>query len=81
MTWAAPTRNTDGSALTNLAGYRIYYGTNRATLNRSVDVPRAGATDYVVQGLETGTWYFAVAAYTNSGLESVYSSVVSKTIT
>jgi hypothetical protein len=81
VSWGAPTRNTDGSALTNLAGYRVYYGSSPGALGQSVDVPSAGATDYVVQGLKTGTWYFAVVAYTNSGLESTRSSVVSKTIT
>jgi hypothetical protein len=80
VTWTAPTTNTDGSALTDLAGYRIYYGTSPSALSNSVDVPNAGASDYVVQGLSTGTWYFAVAAYTNTGLESSYSSVVSQTI-
>jgi Fibronectin type III domain len=81
VTWTAPTTNTNGSALTNLAGYRVYYGTSSGALNQSVDVPNAGATDYVVQDLTAGTWYFAVAAYTNTGLQSSYSSVVSKTIT
>jgi len=81
VTWTAPTTNTNGSALTNLAGYRVYYGTNSSALNQSVDVPSAGATDYVVTGLTAGTWYFAVAAYTNTGLQSAYSSVVSKSIT
>jgi Fibronectin type III domain len=81
ITWTAPTTYTNGSALTNLAGYRVYYGTSSNALSRSVDVPNAGATDHVVQDLTAGTWYFAVAAYTNTGLESAYSSVVSKTIT
>lgn len=80
VSWAPPTTNTNGSALTNLAGYRIYYGTSPDTLNQTVDVPNAGATDYVVQGLALGTWYFAVAAYTNAGLQSGLSSVASKTI-
>lgn len=79
--WSAPTANTNGSALTNLAGYTIHYGTSRSALTKSVDVRSAGATDYVVQGLSGGTWYFAVTAYTNTGLESTYSSVVSTTIT
>ena len=81
VSWSAPTTNTNGSALTDLAGYRVYYGTSPDTLDQSVDVPRAGATDYVVPSLKSGTWYFAVAAYTNTGLESVHSHVVSKTIT
>lgn len=81
VSWSAPTANTDGSALTDLAGYRVYYGTSPGALSQSVDVPKAGAIDYVVPGLKTGTWYFAVAAYTNTGLESTRSKVVSKTIT
>lgn len=81
VSWTAPTLNTNGSALTDLAGYTIYYGTSPDALTQTVDVASAGATDYVVQGLSQGTWYFAVAAYTNSGLQSSFSTVVSKTIT
>jgi hypothetical protein len=81
VSWTAPTTNTNGSALTNLAGYRVYYGTSPSMLKQSVDVPNAGASDYVIQGLTQGTWYFAVTAYTNTGLQSSFSSVVSKTIT
>lgn len=81
MTWSPPTSNTNGSALTDLAGYTIYYGTSPGNLNLSVKVPNAGATDHVVQGLPGGTWYFAVTAYTNAGLQSSYSVVVSRTIT
>lgn len=81
VTWTAPTANTNGSALTDLAGYTIHYGTSPGALSQVVNVPSAGATDYVVQGLTGGTWYFAVTAYTNTGLQSGYSSVVSKTIT
>jgi predicted small secreted protein len=81
VSWSAPTANTDGSALTNLAGYRVYYGTAPNTLNQSLDVPSAGANEFIVGGLQVGTWYFAVVAYTNTGLESTHSSVVSKSIT
>lgn len=81
VTWTAPTANTNGSALTNLAGYTIHYGTRVTALTKSVNVASAGATDYVVRGLAGGTWYFAVTAYTNTGLQSNYSSIVSKTIT
>lgn len=81
VTWTAPTANTNGSALTDLAGYTIYYGTSPTALTQSVSVPNAGATDHVVQGLTGGTWYFAVKAYTSAGLQSSYSAIISRNIT
>src|SRR5262245_39192746 len=33
VTWTAPTLNTDGSALTDIAGYRVLYGTSPANLS------------------------------------------------
>lgn len=80
VTWSAPTTNTNGSALTDLAGYTIHYGKSPGALTQTVKIPNAGASDHVVQGLTGGTWYFAVTAYTNTGLQSGYSTVVSKTI-
>jgi hypothetical protein len=80
VSWTPPTTNTNGSALTDLAGYRIYYGTSPSQLTYSIQVANAGAYDYVVQGLTAGTWYFAVSAYTNTGLQSALSAVASKTI-
>src|SRR5690606_12685719 len=32
LSWSKPTENTDGSALTDLAGYRVYHGRNAASL-------------------------------------------------
>ena len=51
VSWTAPTRNTDGSALTNLAGYRIFYGTSRNSLDQSVQVSNPGITTFVVEDL------------------------------
>jgi hypothetical protein len=80
LTWDAPVANADGTRLTDLAGYRIYYGKSAASLDRSIDVPSPTEHTYVVQHLSTGTWYFAVAAYTTSGMESPRSQLASKTI-
>jgi Putative Ig domain len=80
LTWIAPTQNTDGSALTNLAGYHIYYGQSAGNLNQSVQVANPGLTTYVVSGLGSGTWYFTINDYTSAGTESAVSNVVSKTI-
>lgn len=80
LSWQAPTSNTNGTALTDLAGFRIYYGTNSSSLTRVIDVSNPGAVSYVVTNLAAGTWYFAITAYTNTGQESAKSNVGSKTI-
>lgn len=80
LSWMAPTQNTDGSALTNLSGYRIYYGTSATSLTQSVDLPNAGILTYVLGNLSPATWYFAVKAVAG-GVESDLSNVASKTIT
>lgn len=78
--WVAPTQNSDGSALTDLAGFRIYFGTNSGSLTQVVQVTNAQATSYVVSGLTSGTWYFAVTSYGSDGTESARSAEASKTI-
>lgn len=80
VTWTAPVANVDGSALTDLAGYHIHYGTSASSLTTIVDVPSPGATTYTLANLASGTWYFAASAYTTSGLESTLSNTLSKSI-
>ena len=80
VTWTAPTQNTDGSALTNLAGFNLYYGTSASNLNQSVQIANPGLTTYALGNLAPGAWYFAVNAYTTAGAESALSSIASKTI-
>ena len=80
VSWTPPTTNTDGSTLTDLAGYNIYYGTSSTALTQKVQVSNVGVTNYVISGLASGTWYFAVTAYTTAGAESSLSDVASKTI-
>jgi hypothetical protein len=80
LTWTAPTLNTDGSPLTNLAGYHIYYGTSAGSLSNMAAVSSAGATSYTVGNLSAATWYFGIKSYTTSGVESAMSGVGSKTV-
>jgi len=80
LSWTPPTRNTDGSTLTNLAGYKIYYGTSSGAMNKTVQISNAGMSSYVIENLTPATYYFAVKAYTSSGAESQLSNTASKTI-
>jgi hypothetical protein len=80
LSWTAPTQNTDGSSLIDLAGYRIIYGTSPSALTQTVQVANAGITRYTMDNLSPGTYYFAVRAYTSSGTESSNSNVMSKIV-
>jgi len=80
LSWEAPTTTTNGTMLTDLAGYRIYYGLDSADLSETVDLATIGVQTYVIDNLGAGTWYFAIKAVTSAGIESALSNVVSKTI-
>ena len=80
LSWIAPTENTNGTPLTDLAGYHIRYGTDPGELTRSIDLSTTSTTAYEISGLSTGTYYFAISAYTAMGIESVDSAVGYKTI-
>ncbi len=80
LSWEAPTQRVDGSPLTNLAGFRLYYGTSASSLNNVVQVPDPGARNRIINNLTIGTWFFAASAYDQSGVESARSNVASKTI-
>jgi hypothetical protein len=80
LSWVPPTTNTNGTPLTDLAGYIINYGTSSTNLTQQINVSNATATGYTVTGLTTGTWYFTVSAYASDGTQSAPSNVASKTI-
>ena len=80
VTWSVPTHNTDGSVLTDLSSYRIFYGTSPSTMIQSVDVSGASTTSRTITGLSPGTYYFAVAAINNGGVASDPSNAVSMTV-
>lgn len=80
LSWSAPTQNTDGTALTNLAGYDIYYGTSATAMTQKVTITTAGLQTYVISNLSSGKWYFEVIAVNSTGVESNPSGAVSMTI-
>lgn len=80
LSWDAPSTRTDGSPLTNLAGFKLYYGTSSGNLSNVVQVSDPGARSWVIENLTVGTWFFAASAYDQSGMESARSNVASKTI-
>lgn len=80
LTWAAPTTRDDQSALTNLAGYYVYYGQRSGEYVQKIAVSDPSTTSHLIRDLSPGTWYFAVSAYDDNGFESHPSSEISRTL-
>ena len=80
LTWLPPTTNTNGTPLTNLAGYKVYWGTSPGNYTSSVTIMNPGLATYVVGSLTPNTYYFSVTALNSAGVESVFSNAASKTI-
>jgi hypothetical protein len=78
LSWTAPTENTDGSPLTDLAGYLVYYGTELGSYPDSDAIDNPGVTNYVVEDLTPATWFFIVTARDTSFNESEPSNVATK---
>src|ERR1700690_1238325 len=72
LTWTPPTTNTDGTPLTDLAGYKLYYGTSSGNYGTPINV--GNVATYTISNLTSGSYYFAVTAYDLSGVESNYSN-------
>jgi hypothetical protein len=80
LAWEAPTQNEDGTPLADLAGYVVRYGRDPSVLDQHASIPNPGITEYVVDDLAEGIWYFNLASVNRAGVESRPTSVVAKTI-
>lgn len=80
LSWQPPTQNTDGSPLTNLAGFKVYWGPSLGTYPNSVTLNNPGLATYVVGNLVSGTYFFVVTSFSTAGTESSRSNSASKTI-
>ncbi|MEP7245850.1 MAG: putative Ig domain-containing protein [Gammaproteobacteria bacterium] len=80
LNWGAPTANIDGSALTDLAGYKVLYGRSSGNLDQAVTLSNPSVNSQVVENLSSGTWYFAVVSVNAAGVQSQPTNTVSLTI-
>lgn len=82
LSWSPPTQNSDGSSLTNLAGYTLHYGTASQDYTGSIEITSPTETSYVVSdsNFPPGTYYFAISAYNAQQVSSSMSGEVSVTI-
>ena len=80
LSWVPPTKNVDGTQLSNLAGYRIHYGQVSGRYDYSVSVGSPSITSATIENLASARWYFAVTAVTSSGTQSEFSTELSKAV-
>jgi hypothetical protein len=80
LAWVAPTKNADGSNLSDLAGFRVYYGTSSGSYSKSITINSPYTTNYTISGLPAATYYIIVKAYDSSNNESAASPQVTKSI-
>ena len=80
LTWTAPTKNEDGTDLTDLDGYKLYWGTTPGVYPNSVTIDNETVTTYVVDDLAPGTYMFVATSFNTSGVESRYSGMATKVV-
>jgi len=80
LSWTAPTQHIDGSPMRDLAGYYVYFGTDAKRYSGAVQLHGATVNHYVVENLPPGKYYFSIAAYTVTGVQSGLSPPVMKQI-
>jgi hypothetical protein len=80
LSWMPPTQNEDGSALLDLAGYKIRYGQSPGSYTQTVTITNPGLASYQIDNLVKTTYYFVISAYNTCGIESRYSNEASKTL-
>ena len=78
LAWNVPTTYVDGTPATGMVGFKVYYGTVSRMYTHTIDVNNVPC--YTIKSLFPGTYYFAITAYDSSGIESDFSTELSKTI-
>ena len=78
LSWSAPTQNSDGTSLDNLAGYTLHYGTSSEEYTGSIEITSPTQTSYVVSdgNFPPGTYYFAISAYNAQQISSSLSGEI-----
>jgi hypothetical protein len=80
INWTAPTKNTDGSTLTDLTGFNIYQQFNSGAFSK-VASPGPLLTTTTLTGLAPGAYGFQMTAFNSGNIESTRTSTAVVTIT
>lgn len=79
INWIPPEENVDGSPLTDLERYRIYYGPGSRSYSNSIDVTDPAATSHMFSA-SSGEYFVTMTAVDIDGNESVYSNEILRSV-
>lgn len=80
LSWTPPTQNEDGSALSDLAGYKLYYGTSPGNYTKQIMIDNPSISTYMIENLLPDTYYIVATSLNRAGVESRYSGMATKTV-
>jgi hypothetical protein len=80
LSWTAPIENEDGTPLTDLAGFKIYWGTTPGSYPNSVTIDNPTVSTYVIENLAPGNYEFVATAFNEAGAESAYSNIATRSL-
>ena len=73
LEWSAPKFNTKSEAITNIAGYKIYYDTQPGVYKLKKTITGSQSLSIVITELENTVYYFSITAFNTVGIDSDYS--------
>ena len=78
LSWIAPAEREDGSpiAMSEIAGYRIYYGETEGDYSNEVDVSDGDTMQVTLKNLPAGTYYIVLTTLDSDGRESIFSETI-----
>jgi hypothetical protein len=81
LKWTAPSTRADNTAasLSEISGYRLYYGTSSTDTPNYVNISNGATTQYSIS-LPSGSYYFRISAIDSNGYEGLKSVAIQKTI-
>jgi hypothetical protein len=74
--WVAPQEDSDGNVLTDLAGFRLYYGTQSGVYPNTMEIESPGLTLFVLDQLVPNTYFMVLTATNSLGQESEVSNEI-----
>lgn len=80
LSWSAPSENSDGTALTDLAGYKLYYGVSQGDYPNQILIDNPSVSSYLIENLLPDTYYVVATSFNTAGAESNFSNVAVRTV-